>query len=114
MTREAPFQQTNTGFFFFIRVTPKICAPKAAHDRAEDLIGAGGDLPRLGARRRAGPDKGVANRTVLDWLSQSLALPKSPLSITPGSTGRIKAVFLTGDPADVPARPETLLKEIDP
>jgi uncharacterized protein YggU (UPF0235/DUF167 family) len=50
------------------------------------------------------PEKGKANRAVLDLLATALALPASSLEIIAGPTSPNKTILVPLDPTDVRAR----------
>jgi uncharacterized protein len=52
----------------------------------------------------APPDKGKANRAVLEALARRLGVPRSRLAILRGESGRRKAVRIEGFPAEALAR----------
>jgi uncharacterized protein len=54
------------------------------------VVGLYGD--RLKVRLAAPPEKGAANRELLDFLARSLNLPKTALKITVGGQSRAKVV----------------------
>lgn len=52
----------------------------------------------------AAPEKGKANRAVLDLLGEALGLPPSALVLLSGAASRNKAVLVPLPPAEVAAR----------
>lgn len=75
-------QPTCTGYLLKIQVSPG-----AAENQ---IVGPYGD--RLKIRIAAPPEKGEANRTVLEFLASRLGLPKSQLRLKSGSRDRAKVV----------------------
>jgi uncharacterized protein (TIGR00251 family) len=72
----------------------------AARDR---IAGPRGD--RLKVSVRAAPERGKANRAVLDLLARSLSVPRGDLRLTAGETSPDKTVLFEGiDPADLRVR----------
>lgn len=51
---------------------------------------------RLKIRVTAPPEKGKANRAVVEVLSKKLKVPKSSLEITAGESGRVKKILIEG------------------
>ncbi|MFO1428142.1 MAG: DUF167 family protein, partial [Steroidobacteraceae bacterium] len=68
--------------------------PRASHP---GLVGVEGD--RLKLRIAAPPVEGAANRAVIEWLAERLALPRARLSLERGATGRNKDVRIAGGAA---------------
>ena len=73
---------TCTGYIIKIHV-----APGAANN---EVVGPYGD--RLKIRVAAAPEKGMANRTLLDYLAKRLGLPKNQLRLKSGIRDRAKVV----------------------
>jgi hypothetical protein len=72
--------------------------PKAARDSL-DGIGALSDGRAVAlARVRAVPDKGQANRALVELLAKTLRVPKSAVEVIAGATGRLKQVRVAGEP----------------
>jgi uncharacterized protein (TIGR00251 family) len=73
---------TCTGYILKIHVAP------GASDN--QIVGPYGD--RLKIRIAAAPEKGEANKTLLDYLAQRLGLPKKQLHLKSGARDRAKTV----------------------
>jgi uncharacterized protein len=73
---------TGTGYMVKIHV-----APGAA---ANQIVGPYGD--RLKIRIAAAPEKGAANKALLDYLAKRLGLSKNSLRLKSGARDRIKLV----------------------
>ena len=72
--------------------------PKAARDSL-DGVGALSDGRAVAlARVRAVPDKGQANRALVELLAKSLQVPKSAIEVIAGATARLKQVRIAGAP----------------
>jgi len=72
--------------------------PKAGRDSI-DGVGALSDGRAVTlARVRAVPDKGEANRALVELLARTLRVPKSAVEVTAGATARLKQVRIAGDP----------------
>lgn len=72
--------------------------PKAQRDSL-DGIGALSDGRAVAlARVRAVPDKGQANRALVELLAKSLGVPKSAIEVIAGATARLKQVRIAGEP----------------
>lgn len=82
-----------------IRLTPK--AGKAAIEGASQL--ADGSRVLL-AKVRAAPEKGEANRALLELLADILAVPKSSLTLAAGDKNRLKRVRIAGNPVVLAAK----------
>jgi len=77
---------TCTGYLLKIQVAPGASA--------NQIVGPYGD--RLKIRIAAAPEKGEANRTLLDYLAQRLGLAKNQLRLKSGSRDRSKVVEIIG------------------
>jgi uncharacterized protein (TIGR00251 family) len=76
------FLPTGQGYILRLTVVPGA--------RRTQVVGLYGD--RLKVRLAAPPEKGAANRELLDFLAQSLDLPKSSLKLALGAGSRSKVV----------------------
>jgi uncharacterized protein len=73
-----------TGQGYLLRLT---VVPGAQHTQVVGLYG-----DRLKVRLAAPPEKGSANRELIDFLARSLKLPKSSFKLTGGVQSRSKVV----------------------
>jgi uncharacterized protein (TIGR00251 family) len=81
----------------WIRETSKgVLLPVRAVPRAakNEIQGVHGDA--LKVRLQAPPVEGKANQALIRFLSDTLDIPRSQLSVASGETGRNKAVLITG------------------
>jgi uncharacterized protein len=76
------FLPTGQGYLLRLTVVPGA--------QRTQVVGLYGD--RLKVRLAAPPEKGAANRELLDFLARSLNLPKSSLKLTLGARSRSKVV----------------------
>ena len=76
------FQPTGQGYLLRLTVVPGA--------QRTQVVGLYGD--RLKVRLAAPPEKGAANRELIDFLARSLNLPKSSLKLTLGVQSRSKVV----------------------
>ena len=77
--------------------------PRAARDSV-DGVGALSDGRAVAlARVRAVPDKGEANRALVELLAKTLRVPKSAVAVIAGATARLKQVRITGEPQGLSA-----------
>ena len=60
--------------------------PNASRDTITGIVATAGDEMRLALKVRAVPEKGRANTALIAFVAKLLALPKSSLKITSGST----------------------------
>ncbi|MBM4287505.1 MAG: DUF167 domain-containing protein [Deltaproteobacteria bacterium] len=77
---------TCTGYIIKIQAVPGAVATQ--------IVGPYGD--RLKIRLAAAPEKGEANKTLLDFLAQRLNLPKNHLRLKSGARDRAKVIEITG------------------
>lgn len=66
---------------------------------------------RLIVRVSAPPDKGKANKAVIEAIAKAFGLPKSAVSITAGEKDRLKTLRLETDEASATARLKDLWDE---
>jgi hypothetical protein len=78
------YQPTSQGYLLRLTVVPGA--------QRTQVVGLHGD--RLKVRLAAPPEKGLANRELIDFLARSLNLPKSSLKLTLGAQSRSKVVEL--------------------
>ena len=76
------FQLTGQGYLLRLTVAPGA--------QRTQVVGLYGD--RLKIRLAAPPEKGAANRELVDFLARALGLPKSSLKLTVGAQSRSKVV----------------------
>lgn len=81
-----------------VRVTPK-----ASRDEITGLHAAADGAMSLAVKVTAPPDKGKANKAVIEVLAKASRLPKSDFSIVSGETERNKTVLVTGNCAAIEA-----------
>jgi uncharacterized protein len=82
------FQPTGHGYLLRLTVVPGA--------QRTQVVGLYGD--RLKIRLAAPPEKGAANRELIDFLARALDLPKSSLKLTAGGQSRSKVVAVS-DPS---------------
>jgi len=76
------FQPSGQGYLLRLTVVPGA--------QRTQVVGLYGD--RLKVRLAAPPEKGSANRELIDFLARSLNLPKSSFQLTVGASSRSKVV----------------------
>ncbi len=79
------FQPTGQGYLLRLTVVPGA--------QRTQVVGLYGD--RLKIRLAAPPEKGAANRELIDFLARALDLPKSSLKLTVGAQSRSKVVAVS-------------------
>jgi uncharacterized protein len=82
------------GAILWVRLTPK--GGKDAFDGLETLADGRAVLK---GRVRAPPENGAANAALRELLAKTLKTPKGSVSFLSGETGRLKKLFIAGDPA---------------
>ena len=82
--------------------------PNSSVDKIIGIIDAGDEEKRLAVKVRAVPEKGKANKAVVDFMAKQLSLPKSTLEIASGTTNRNKTIRITGDPKAIVERLQQL------
>jgi uncharacterized protein (TIGR00251 family) len=79
-------RETSKGVLLPIRVVPRAAK--------NEIQGVHGDA--LKVRLQAPPVEGKANQALIRFLSDTLDIPRSQLSVASGETGRNKAVLIAG------------------
>ncbi|WP_083800163.1 DUF167 domain-containing protein [Desulfobacca acetoxidans] len=89
---------TRTGYFLRIHVVPGAAS--------NQIMGPHGD--RLKIRIAAAPEKGAANKELLNYLAKCLGLPKNRLHLKSGAQDRVKVVEVVGLAPEVQERLQAL------
>lgn len=105
MGEALPFQINADHVRLSVKLTPN--AGRDGIDGAEP--GADGET-LLKARVTAVPEKGKANKALIELLAKSLKLPKSSISVISGDTARKKILRIDGDTEEIAGRLADLLK----
>lgn len=93
-----PLRPGRGGWLLAVRVTPK-----ASRDEVTGLRTAADGAVSLAVKVTAPPDKGKANKAVIDAIAKAAGLPKSAFSVVSGETDRNKTLLVTGNPAGLEA-----------
>jgi len=93
------FLSTSQGYRLRLTVVPGA--------QRTQVVGMHGD--RLKIRLAAPPEKGLANRELIDFLARALNLPKSSLKLTGGAQSRSKVVAVNDLSPDLGQRLGRLL-----
>jgi uncharacterized protein (TIGR00251 family) len=93
-----PLRPGRGGLLLSLRVTPG-----AAQDEVGGLHTAEDGAVSLIVKVTAAPDKGRANKAVIESLAKACRLPKSAFALVSGETSRSKTVMVSGDGAAVEA-----------
>jgi uncharacterized protein len=94
----SPLRPGKGGFLLAVRVTPK-----SSRDDVTGLHTAADGAVALAVKVSAPPDKGKANKAVIETLARACGMPKSAFSLAAGETDRNKTLLVTGNPAGVEA-----------
>jgi uncharacterized protein (TIGR00251 family) len=105
MSDPRPYQAGSGHIRLSVKLTPN--AGRDGIDGAE--LGADGEAV-VKARVTAVPEKGKANKALIELLSKSLKVPKTSIAVVSGDTARKKILRIEGDTEDLVAKLETLLK----
>ena len=94
----APLRPGRGGVLLAVRVTPKSSRNEIAglHVAADGAVS-------LAVRVTAPPDKGKANKAVIETLARAAGIAKSSISLAAGETERNKTLLVTGNPAALEA-----------
>ncbi|HZG27445.1 hypothetical protein SAMN05421890_2923 [Ensifer adhaerens] len=104
MAEQLPYQVNADHVRLSVKLTPN--AGRDGIDGAE--TGADGES-MLKARVTAVPEKGKANKALIEILAKSMKLPKSSISVISGDTARKKILRIEGDTEDIVQKLQTLL-----
>lgn len=96
-----PVRATATGIELDVWVAPRAAQPGLGPLRGD----------RLRAAVSAPPVDGAANEAVRALLAQELGVPRSQVAVLRGATGRNKTLTISGDPAALLPRAQSLCGE---
>lgn len=94
----SPLRPGKGGLLLSVRVTPK-----SGRDEVTGLHTASDGAVSLAVKVSAVPDKGKANKAVIETLAKACRMPKSAFSLVAGETDRNKTLLVTGNPAGLEA-----------
>ena len=94
----SPLRPGRGGLLLAVRVTPK-----ASRDEVTGLHVASDGAVSLAVKVTAVPDKGRANKAVIETLAKACRMPKSAFALVAGETERNKTILVTGNPAELEA-----------
>ena len=94
----SPLRPGKGGLLLSVRVTPR-----SSRDEVTGLHTAADGTVSLAVKVTAVPDKGKANKAVIETLARACRLPKSAFSLVSGETDRSKTLLVTGNPAELEA-----------
>lgn len=94
----SPLRAGRDGPLLACRVTPK-----SSCDAVTGLHVAADGAVSLAVKVTAPPDKGKANRAVIETVAKAAGMPKSSLRLIAGETDRHKTLLVTGNPAGIEA-----------
>lgn len=80
------------GMLLTVRVTPR-----SSRDEVAGLHAAADGAMALAVKVSAPPDKGKANKAVIETIARVAGLPKSAIAIVAGETDRHKTLLVTGN-----------------
>lgn len=92
-----------------IRLTVRL-TPNAGRDGIDGIETGPDSEEWLKARVTAVPEKGKANKALIELLAKSLRVPKSSISVISGDTGRKKILRMDGNPEDLALKINSLLQ----
>jgi len=93
-----PVRPGKSGLLLSVRVTPK-----SSRDEVTGLHTASDGTVSLAVKVTAVPDKGKANRAVIETLAKACRMPKSAFALVAGETDRNKTILVTGNPVELEA-----------
>jgi uncharacterized protein len=88
----SPLREARSGIFLAVRVTPK-----SSRNEVTGLHTASDGTVSLSVKVSAPPDKGKANKAVIEVLAGTFGLPKSAFAIVSGETDRHKVLSVAGN-----------------
>jgi uncharacterized protein (TIGR00251 family) len=105
---ERPWRAGGRGLLVAVKATPRANRTEAT---GVELDGHGRAVLRM--RVKAPPVDGAANKAILRWFSDTLAVSKSSVAIASGETARIKQVELAGNAKELAENLEAVVGETD-
>ena len=93
------YRKHKDGVLLSVRLTPK-----SGRDAVEGVAAAADGSVHLKARVRAVPENGAANKALVALLARWAGVPNRDIEIISGTTSRLKAVLLRGDPGKLTVR----------
>jgi len=94
----SPLRRARDGLLLSVRVTPK-----SARDQVAGLHAAADGSVSLAVKVTAPPDKGKANKAVIEVLAKAARVAKSSFRIVAGETDRSKTILVAGNQAAIEA-----------
>ena len=94
----SPLRPGKGGLLLTVRVTPR-----SSRDEVAGLHVAGDGAVSLAVKVTAVPDKGRANKAVIETLAKACRSPKSAFTLVAGDTERNKTILVTGNSAALEA-----------
>ncbi|HWU60887.1 MAG TPA: DUF167 domain-containing protein [Ensifer sp.] len=105
MGEALPFQVNSDHVRLSVKLTPN-----AGRDGVDGAETGADDETLLKARVTAVPEKGKANKALIELLAKALKVPKSSISVISGDTARKKILRIEGDTEEIERRLRGLLK----
>jgi uncharacterized protein YggU (UPF0235/DUF167 family) len=96
-----PFVAEKSGVRLAVRLTPR-----ASRNGLDRVVQGADGKPMLQLRLSAPPVEGAANKALIAYLAEALAVRKAAISIRSGETARFKILFIEGDGPALIARLE--------
>lgn len=87
------------GVSLSVRLTPKACANRIGPVVADTD---GGAVLKVAVTEV--PEGGKANKALIKLLAKTWGLPKTAISVKKGASGRLKTLFIEGDPEQLMKR----------
>ena len=84
------YHKTEGGYILRVRLTPNSSCCQTIGQMTDER---GEDWLKIAVK--SVPEKGKANKELLNFLAKTLGLPKSALSLTSGQTDRYKKIAIT-------------------
>ena len=75
--------------------------PNASGDQISGVIQVGEDEFRISVKVRAVPEKGKANKALIDLFAKYLGISKSSIEVCTGDTSRLKTLRIHADPKTI-------------
>ncbi len=94
----SPLRAGKGGLLLSVRATPN-----ASREEVGGLHATAGGAVSLIVKVTAAPDKGRANKAVIEALARASHLPKSAFTLLSGETDRNKTLLVSGNPAALEA-----------
>jgi uncharacterized protein (TIGR00251 family) len=99
------FRATAGGLTLVVRLTPR-----GGRDAIEGPLALSDGSEVLAVRVRALPEDGAANAALVALIATTFGVARSAVAVVSGATSRVKQIRISGEPAALAARVQSVLR----